>query len=311
MVKKSILALLCAALLLCAACGGRQPGETAPTEGTAVTDALGNTAQLAPDARVVCGYASFAQCWMLAGGVPVGVTDDALTERGLDLPEDTAVVGTTKHVDLEKVAALEPDYVMLSADLTAHLELRDTLERMGIPCGFFRVDTFADYQALMAQLCAVTGREDLYRANVTEPETRIGEILAAVPKQEDRSVLLLRAYASGVKAKGDDVLAGVILKEYGLRNIVDDAPSLLEDLSMEEIIRRDPCWIFVVTMGDEAAAAAYMRQNLESDPAWNGLSAVQGGRCVLLPQDLFHYKPNERWDESYEYLAKILYPDLF
>ena len=80
---------------------------------------------------------------------------------------------------------------------------------------------------------------------------------------------------------------------------------------MEEIIRRDPHWIFVVTMGDEAAAAAYMRQNLESDPAWNGLSAVQEGRCVLLPQDLFHYKPNERWDESYEYLAKILYPDLF
>ena len=117
--------------------------------------------------------------------------------------------------------------------------------------------------------------------------------------------------ASGVKAKGDDILAGVILKEYGLRNIVDDAPSLLEDLSMEEIIRRDPHWIFVVTMGDEAAAAAYMRQNLESDPAWNGLSAVREGRCVLLPQDLFHYKPNERWDESYEYLAKILYPDLF
>ena len=54
-----------------------------------------------------------------------------------------------------------------------------------------------------------------------------------------------------------------------------------------------------------------MRQNLESDPAWNGLSAVREGRCVLLPQDLFHYKPNERWDESYEYLAKILYPDLF
>lgn len=80
---------------------------------------------------------------------------------------------------------------------------------------------------------------------------------------------------------------------------------------MEEIIRRDPHWIFVVTMGDEAAAAAYMRQNLESDPAWNGLSAVREGRCVLLPQDLFHYKPNERWDESYEYLAKILYPDLF
>ena len=31
----------------------------------------------------------------------------------------------------------------------------------------------------------------------------------------------------------------------------------------------------------------------------------------LLPKDLFHYKPNERWDESYEYLARILYPSVF
>ena len=31
---------------------------------------------------------------------------------------------------------------------------------------------------------------------------------------------------------------------------------------------------------------------------------------VLLPRELFHYKPNARWGESYAYLAKILYPDL-
>ena len=55
---------------------------------------------------------------------------------------------------------------------------------------------------------------------------------------------------------------------------------------------------------------AYMEETFGSNPAWAGLSAVQNGRYVLLPRELFHYKPNARWGESYAYLAKILYPDL-
>ena len=53
-----------------------------------------------------------------------------------------------------------------------------------------------------------------------------------------------------------------------------------------------------------------MADTFESNPAWTGLSAVRNGRYVLLPRDLFHYKPNARWGERYAYLAKILYPDL-
>ena len=34
------------------------------------------------------------------------------------------------------------------------------------------------------------------------------------------------------------------------------------------------------------------------------------GRYVILPGELFHYKPNKRWGESYEYLADILYPEI-
>ena len=53
-----------------------------------------------------------------------------------------------------------------------------------------------------------------------------------------------------------------------------------------------------------------MRATVESNPAWPGLQAVQNGRYLLLPKELFHYKPNARWGESYAYLAKILYPEL-
>ena len=61
---------------------------------------------------------------------------------------------------------------------------------------------------------------------------------------------------------------------------------------------------------DEEQALAYLEEHFESNPAWAGLSAVQSGRYLLLPKELFHYKPNARWGESYAYLAEILYPDL-
>lgn len=312
--KRLISLLLCLTVVFTmAACGAEPaaPAETLPADSDMpeLIDILGNRTKLSKDARVACGYASFAQCWLLSGGALVGVTQDAL-DRGLAVG-DASVIGTVKSIDLEKLAASSPDYVILSADLSAHSELQSALDTMGIAYGYYRVDTFEDYKAMMAQFCAVNERDDLYRENVLEVEQRIESIRERIPADCDQSVLLLRAYSTGIKAKTDDNLAGQILKEYGLRNIAEESPSLLEDLSMEQVILTDPDYIFVLTMGDEQAAAEYMRSHLENDPAWQGLSAVRDGHYHILPQDLFHYKPNQRWDESYEYLANIIFPEIF
>ena len=81
--------------------------------------------------------------------------------------------------------------------------------------------------------------------------------------------------------------------------------------NLEAVIAAEPDFILVTTMGSsDEAAMAYMEDTFASNPAWAGLSAVQNGRYVLLPRELFHYKPNARWGESYAYLAKILYPNL-
>ena len=64
-------------------------------------------------------------------------------------------------------------------------------------------------------------------------------------------------------------------------------------------------------MGSEAAAMSYLKENIESHPAFTKLTAIRNNQYHFLPKELFHYKPNERWDESYEYFAKILYPDAF
>lgn len=308
--KRFFCALLLFSVLLSLAACAASPAPEEP-DGVALRDVNGSTVRLRPESRLVFGEASLAECWLLAGGMPVGVPLDAIEERALPLAADTAAVGTVKSPDLEKIAALEPDYVVLSADLSAHAQLKDSLEQMGIPCGYFRLDSFEDYRELMAQFCAVTGRADLYEENVLSVEMGIAALREKLPEAPGLRALLLRAYSTGMKAKTDDNPAGKILKDFGLENPAESNPSLLEELSIEKIILDDPDYIFVMTMGSETEAREYLRANVESDPAWSGLSAVKNGRYIILPQELFHYKPNDRWDDSYEYLAKIIYPDLF
>lgn len=278
-----------------------------------ITDSNGSQITLDTSApRVVAAYGSFAEAWLLAGGELVGVTQDALEQRDLGLPEDIAVVGTVKEPNAEEIIALEPDLVLLASDITAQAEIRDVLENAGLACAFFQVDTFADYAFMMEQLCAITGREDLYEENVTQVGQQIEEAQANAALSSTRpNVLLIRAFSTGIKAKTDDELAGAILKDLGAHNIADDHPSMLEDLSLEEVIAADPDYIFVTTMGDEQKALDYLNGLIQQNPAWSELSAVKEDRYVVLPKDLFHYKPNNRWGESYQYLGEILYPQLF
>ena len=246
-------------------------------------------------------YGSYAEAWAQAGGTLVGATEDAVSERGMDLGT-AQIIGTTKAPNLERILALDPDLVILSLDIAAQVSAAEVLEAAGVPCAAFRVDTWQDYARMMDVFTALTGRRDLYEAIVPPMEAAIGETIASAQAQNAPTVLLLRAYSTGVKAKADDNLAGAMLEDLGCVNIAARQPSLLEELTLEAIVVEDPDCIFISVMGgDEEAALAVVEETLGQNPAWQGLTAVQEGRVYVLPRDLFHYKPNARWAESYAY----------
>ena len=304
---RHLLAFLLSALLL-TACAA-PPAQEQPAAVT-FTDALGYEVSLSGWDRVVSLYGSFAEVWLLAGGTLAGTTADAVEERQLALGEDVAIVGSVKEPNLEEIIAADPDFVILAADVAAQANFHDALTAAAIPHAYYRTDTFEEYLSMLEQFCTFTGRQDLYEQNGLAVRSEIEAVLERVKGRPAPTALLVRAYSSGAKAKGADNLAGVILEDLGADNLVSRHESLLEELNMEEIIAADPDFLFITTMGStDEAAMAYMADTFESNPAWSGLSAVKNGRYLLLPRDLFHYKPNARWGESYAYLANILYPD--
>lgn len=319
--KLALTALALTTLL--SACTARSPEKNSapessapvPTESAAASQAEtfsisatdGKTVELPENPRIVCLYGSYSDAWLSAGGTLAGVTEDAVEERGLDIG-DAEIVGTVKEPSAEKIIALEPDAVVMSLDIAAQQDMVDVLESAGVPCLSYRVDTFEDYSAMMYQFCKATGRPDLFEekaANVAKEIEKAREDYRFT--ENPPRVLLIRAFSTGVKAKSDEELAGAILKDLGCENIADSNPSMLEDLSLEEVISADPDFIFVTTMGDEGKALAYLDSQIEANPAWSGLTAVKEGRYLVLPKDLFHYKPNARWGESYQYLGMALH----
>ena len=316
---RRLFTVLAAAVLLLTACAPGEGDASAPTSSAGVeqsaqgtctfTDSLGNTVELEqPPKRVAALLGSYAETWLLAGGEVVAVTQDAYDERGLELPEDTVNLGANQQPDLEALFAAEPDLVLLTPDLDGQMGLKDSLAAAGIPAAWFKVETFDDYLNMLKICTDLTGRSDLYQKNGLDIQSGIDAAIASVPEGEGPTVLLLRAYSSGVRAKNSDSIAGAMLKDLGAVNIADSNSGLLEDLQMESILAADPEFIFVTTMGArQEAALKSLDELLHSDPAWQTLTAVKEGRVEVLPKDLFHYKPNARWGESYQMLAELMY----
>ena len=302
--------------------GGASAAATAPADSGAActfTDDLGREVTLeAAPRRVAALTGSYADIWCTAGGrdTLVASASDAWTDFDLGLGEEVANIGGAMGVSVEELLAAAPDLVLASTNIPSNQEMLPALEAAGVDVAFFSVDTFEDYLRMLEICTGLTGSPEAYQtygeAVAEEIEAARARAAAALEEQGPEKVLYIRAAASVVKPKGSSgTVLGEMLADLGCINIADQDQSLLEDLSMEAILAADPDKILIVLQGaDPEPAKAQLEGEVLSNPAWQQLTAVQNDRCLTLPKDLFHYKPNARWGESYAYLAKILYPDL-
>lgn len=287
---------------------------TADDSGDAVsfTDALGRSVSVKRNPRRVAALlGSFADVWMLAGGELCAAAEDAWEDFGLAL-ENCTNLGGAHSPSLELLVASDPDLVIASASTASNVEMRGALEAMGITVAYFDVDCFEDYLYMLDICTEITGRRDLYKANglaIKEDIDRIkAEYAAADIPAEERKILLLRAASSFVKAKGSrGTILGEMLADMGCINIADGDTTLLENLSVEAVIREQPYHVFVVTMGSDTEAAKRSLENMIKDnPAWSTLEAIKDGRLHIMDKRLFNLKPNARWAESYGVLYEKL-----
>lgn len=273
------------------------------------TDANGRTVSVDAPQRVVSLYNSYGDAWITSGGTLVGSIADTIEAH--ELPDDVQNLGSHTTPNMELLFSLEPDFVLLSADIPAHADIGALLEQAGVTCAYFSTPDWRSFMTTAQLFAQLTGRDDLYQQLTEQVQQPIEAIIAEAAQsdyyQRD-TVLLLRANSTSVRAKDSaSTVAGNILRDMGLINLADGESALSESLSMEAILMADPDYIFLVTGGSNTQAAMdSLRRILTDNPAWATLTAVREGRFITLDRELFHFHPNARWAESYAFMAELL-----
>lgn len=275
-------------------------------------DNLGKTMTMKKNPqRVVCLYTSYLDLWDLAGGNVVGRPDTK--EAVPAAAKDAETVGYYTTPNLEKILALQPDLVLINSEVNAQVSLIPILEKNNIAYAALKYDTFKDYLKMLKIFTDLTDRDDLYQSKGVAVAKKVDAIIAKVPDRKP-SILLLLGSTKSVSVRLPNSTVGEMLQDLGTVNIAYDANLTAADMevfSMEKVIEKNPNFIFAQTMGDVEQTTARIKKDIESNPAWSYLTAVKENKYIFLEKDLFLFKPNDRYAEAYEKLAKILYPDIF
>ena len=113
-----------------------------------------------------------------------------------------------------------------------------------------------------------------------------------------RPATFWKAWDSPVIAIGGGSFLTELVEIAGGRNVYGDDPRPSLDVTIEDVVRRDPD---VVLAGPESAA------RMRAAPAWRALRAVREGRVLIVDTTLVG-RPGVRLGEAAVSLARLLHP---
>jgi iron complex transport system substrate-binding protein len=314
----SVIAMLLAAVLVLTGCGPKQQKNIKQGVGgtgyLTITDDAGRTVVLAnkPE-RIAVLSTSYVELLYAVGGKAVGrpVSKSAkLPAAAVGLPE----VGQVTNINLEKLVALQPDFVIGYPGI--HEKLVPILENSGIPVVLLKMKTYADVQAKIALFGNIAGTEQQAQQVARELSQNIKLVTDKLPSTQPKRILVLHATTRSVTVELENSIAGNVLAILNLTNVALGSKPLEKDpdttpYSMEKIVEADPDIILVTTMGELTDIQKRLKDDVESNPAWASLRAVKNQQVFFLPNDLFQLNPGADYDEAITYMAKIVYPEVY
>lgn len=311
--KKITCALLCAAALVFAGCGGKEASAPVNNEKAylSITDAAGRKVVLEkkPE-RVVALSPSFLGMIDSVGGKIIGRTmskNGQIPESMKSVPE----VGMVYNINMESLVGLQPDLVFASKN--QHEKFVPLMESNKIKVIALDAKTFGEVKDTVKLLGDVYGTQDKAQAEIELLDKNIKAITDKLPGDKKR-IVIMHATASSVTVEGSRTIAGCVSDLLGFENVAAGALKNNSDkapYSMESLVGQNPEIIFITSMGKAEEIENRLRSDFKNNPAWNSLSAVQQGRVYVLPENLFLLNPGLQYPEAVRFMAKLVYPEVF
>lgn len=267
--------MLC--LLLAAACRASAP-EPAAADRFPAPDGSEVAIDSLPVRRIVSTMQSATE-WL----VLLGAADALVARTDYDRQPELAhlpSIGGGLDPSAEVVASLEPD-VVLGWRIRASVDLQRTLAPFGIPVIAVEATDTGEVFTQLGVLGRLVGRVPQADSLAAALREDLAAARASCAGTTESVVIILSTDPPVTSGRG--TWMDQLLPAACLRNAFDDLSLPWPTISLEALADRQPDWVLTSvgpTPGERLAA-------LRAAPGWRDLRAVQAGRVLEIPGDLF------------------------
>lgn len=247
------------------------------------------------------------------GGEAVGRMSTSaipIPEEAQDLPE----LGTVNQINTEQLVALSPDLVIGSPNFHANLE--GIMESSNIPFALLQMRSFDDVKEVALLIGEILDKEDIASQKIREAEEEIFNLQNKLPQDDHPSVVVLNVTAKSVSVQRANTTAIEIGDLLHVENIGKDMQANPDSqtsapFSLETIADKQPDYVLLTIHGSVDAGKKKIKEDLEANPAWNSLKAVQEGNVHIIPSEKYLSNPGFDYADTMKHMAEIVYPEVF
>lgn len=271
-------------------------------------------------------YPSFTTLWYEAGGVASGVIGGSSAIElyneyiGRDITQDDGVTvlatsSSGTKWSTETIIASQPDLIICSTSMSGYSTISAPAEAAEIDCIAVDYADLGDYLKWFKVFSLLTNNTDLYETVALNTLSEVAEVIYECNNSNLESPRVFSMF-SGTKsftANTRNVLVGSMIETLGATNIVTEWGETSEErltIDFEKVYASKPEIILIQCHSDTETSSALLESLYGDNELWQAVKSEVGENNIFwLEKVLYHNKPNSRFAEAYQNLAKILYPN--
>ena len=235
----------------------------------------------------------------------LGVEVSGVPTTSYELPKstkDATKVGSPMNPDLEIIKSLNPTCVVSVDTLGSDFEKQFT--ENNIPSMFVNLSTVDGLKETIVNLGEKFDKSEKAAEIIAELENKENELNLS-KKENKEDILILFGAPGSVMVSTDNSYVGNLVKIAGGNNIFESESSSFIQVNMEEIIKRNPDKILIMTHAVPEEAKKAVEEEF-AKATWQQLDAIKNNKVYYLENGYFGMSANLKVIEALDKLGAIL-----
>jgi iron complex transport system substrate-binding protein len=210
-------------------------------------------------------------------------------------------------VDREAIVVAEPDLILAAGnELTSSDDIK-ALADLGYPVLALYPESLDEVSADIELVGTALNAGSEAAAITADMARRVAAVEDAVTGSDrPRTFYEVSIFEGTIYTAGKDSFLASLVDTAGGDPILGDARTTA--ISLEDLVSADPQ---VIVLGDAAYDESITARAVAKRQGWDGMTAVQEGRVVPLPEDILITRPGPRIVDGLEALARAIHPEAF